>query len=97
MTCHFLFIYFLLTRGLPVWITEERLLVDRAESKGSLWITQIEHGSRGYRVVERLLTQVAVVGEFVALKELSVGVKVALTFWRPVTGGFHEQVAVKLG
>jgi len=44
-----------------------------------------------------LFTQTTVLVDVAEVKELSVGVILAVKLCLPVTGGFQEQVAVKLG
>jgi hypothetical protein len=43
------------------------------------------------------MTQTDVAADVAALNELSVGVTLAVRFCLPVTGGFQEHVAEKLG
>jgi hypothetical protein len=44
-----------------------------------------------------LFTHTAVLADVAEVKELSVGVMLAVKFCLPVTGGFHEHVAEKFG
>lgn len=53
--------------------------------------------SQNYLAFARLTTQTEVAADVVALNVLSVGVILAVRLWFPVTGGFHEHVAVKFG
>ena len=50
-----------------------------------------------YLELLRFTTQIDVVSDVAEVNELFVGVTLAVRFCLPVTGGFHEQVAVKLG
>ena len=53
--------------------------------------------SADYLELLRFTTQIDVVSDVAVVNELFVGVILAVRFCLPVTGGFHEQVAVKLG
>ena len=50
-----------------------------------------------YRLLVRLVTNTAVLGDVVAENEPSEGVTLAVRLWLPITGGFHEHVAEKFG
>ncbi len=50
-----------------------------------------------YRVVVLFCTKTSVRADVLALKVLSVGVRVAVSTCLPVTAGLHEQVAEVLG
>jgi hypothetical protein len=51
----------------------------------------------GYLELLRFTTQIDVASEVTVVNELFVGVILAVRLCLPVTGGFHEQVAEKLG
>jgi hypothetical protein len=53
--------------------------------------------SANYLELLRLTTHIDVVSDVAVVNELFVGVILAVRLCLPVTGGFQEQVAVKLG